>query len=62
MKLIRDRRLAQGWSQQELGNRVGWTKQHISDRETERVSKENWPKWWLWSVRATVPYPEHLRY
>jgi hypothetical protein len=31
MKLIRDRRLAQGWSQQELGNRVGWTKQHISD-------------------------------
>ncbi len=37
MKLIRDRRLAQGWSQQELGTRARWTKQHISDLERGKV-------------------------
>ena len=37
MKLLRERRLAQGWSQQDLANRVGCTKQHISDLERGRV-------------------------
>jgi transcriptional regulator with XRE-family HTH domain len=37
MKLLRQQRLAQGWSQQDLGNRVGCTKQHISDLERGRV-------------------------
>ena len=38
MELIRTQRLAQGWSQQELGNRVGCTKQHISDLEHGNVA------------------------
>ena len=37
MKLIRERRLAQGWSQQDLGYRVGCTKQHISDLEHDKA-------------------------
>lgn len=37
MRLVRERRLAQGWSQQVLGNRVGCTKQHISDLEHGKV-------------------------
>ena len=37
MELIRNKRLAQGWSQQELGRRVGCTKQHISDLEHGKV-------------------------
>ena len=37
MKLIRDHRQAQGWSQQDLGDRVGCTKQHISDLEHGKV-------------------------
>ncbi|AUW92692.1 hypothetical protein BXT84_00905 [Sulfobacillus thermotolerans] len=35
--MMRERRLAQGWSQQELGRRVGCTKQHISDLEKGKV-------------------------
>jgi len=37
MKLVRERRLAQGWSQQDLGQRVGCTKQHISDLENGKA-------------------------
>jgi transcriptional regulator with XRE-family HTH domain len=33
MNLVRERRLARGWSQTALGQRVGCTKQHISDLE-----------------------------
>ena len=37
MQLIRQHRQAQGWSQQDLGDRVGCTKQHISDLEHGKV-------------------------
>ena len=44
------------------GAAFGRTDKAATDRETERVSKENRPKWWLWSIRATVPYSERLLY
>lgn len=38
VRRVRELRLAQGWSQEDLGRRVGCTKQHISELENGRAN------------------------